>query len=471
MSATRQENMRFWVVFVAVSGATGCAHHLVQRPAAPALATLIQDVAVLDVDSGKRSEHQDVLVNGGRVVDVKPTGPGAPAGAEVVDGRGATLLPGLVDMHVHSGEAQGAPWKFKLPDRPHNYECLLYAGVTTIFDPGSFDNEAFAERDAIAQGEKLGPHMYSAGPVFTAPGGHPVALVSAIAPALVRGYAIEHLTRQIASPADAEALVASIADKKPDFVKMVVDAIPDGIPKLDEERARAIVAAARKRGIRAVAHIGSTDDAALTARAGVSGWVHGVYRERIPDERIPELAAFHIPMISTVLVFDAASHFGDKREATALEREIIEPDLLTEFDTVPAAGTDAAVDALRPWVQNLRSHRQDWLDNLRRLHQAGVVILAGTDAAGVFPGPGLHRELANLVAAGFTPAEAIRAATIEPAKFLTQSESPPFGRIAKDQRADLLLVDGDPTADIAAVSSIRAVFLDGVKLERRPLGR
>jgi imidazolonepropionase-like amidohydrolase len=459
------------LLFFTACLAAGCAHHLVSRPASSAPSTVIDDVAVLDVETGQRSEHQDVVVASGRVVEVKPTGAELPAGAEVVDGRGATLLPGLIDMHVHSGEAQGAPWTFRVPDRQHNYECLLYAGVTTLFDPGALDNEAFDERDAISRGEKLGPHMYTAGPVFTAPGGHPAALVNALAPALLRGYIVSHLTRQIATPADAEAAVASIADQKPDFVKMVIDAIPDGIPRLDEERARAIVAAAQKRGIRAVAHIGSTDDAALAARAGVSGWVHGVYRERIPDARIAELASFHIPMISTMLVFDAASHFGDKREPTALEKEMIEPDLLTSFDTVPPAGQNDATDALRPWVQGLRGRRQDWLDNLGRLHQVGVVILAGTDAAGVFPGPGLHRELANLVAAGFTPAEAIGAATIEPAKFLTNSDAPPFGKIAKDQRADLLLVNGDPTVDIAAVSSIRAVFLEGVKLDRRPLGK
>lgn len=455
---------------LAVVLTTGCAHHLVTRPTAPAQSTLIQDVAVLDVDTGTRAEHQDVFITGGHVVDVKPTGGPTPSGAEVVDGKGATLLPGLVDMHVHAGEAQGAPWKAKLGDRPKNYECLLYSGVTTVFDPGSMDNETFSERDAIAKGEKLGPHMYSAGPIFTAPGGHPAAMIGALAPALFKGYLLSHMTRQIATPADADPAVASIADSKPDFVKFVIDTLPDGIPKLDEARAKAIVEAANKRGIRAVAHIGSTDDAVLAAKAGVAGWVHSVYRERIPDERIAELAAFKIPVISTVLVFDSASHFGDKREATALEKEIIEPELLTEFDTLPEAG-NAAVDALRPWVQNLRGHRQDWLDNIGRLHKAGVTILAGTDSSGVFPGPGLHRELKNLVDAGFTPAEAIKAATIDSAKFLANNDHPPFGRIAEGQRADLLLVEGDPTADITALSKIRSVFLEGQRLERHPLSK
>jgi imidazolonepropionase-like amidohydrolase len=110
------------------------------------------------------------------------------------------------------------------------------------------------------------------------------------------------------------------------------------------------------------------------------------------------------------------------------------------------------------------------VDNVRRLHAAGVTILAGSDSqSGVFAGPGLHRELANLVRAGLTPAEAIRAATLDPARFLTRSDTPDFGSVEVGQRADLLLVDGDPTLDVAALSAIQLVLLDGVPIERTPL--
>ena len=101
----------------------------------------------------------------------------------------------------------------------------------------------------------------------------------------------------------------------------------------------------------------------------------------------------------------------------------------------------------------MRRERASNSDNVRRLHAAGVTILAGSDPQnGVFPGAAMHRELALLVAAGLTPAEAIRAATLLPARFLTQSETPEFGEIAVGRRADLLLVDGDPTADLEALA-------------------
>jgi imidazolonepropionase-like amidohydrolase len=87
----------------------------------------------------------------------------------------------------------------------------------------------------------------------------------------------------------------------------------------------------------------------------------------------------------------------------------------------------------------------------------------------VFPGPGLHRELANLVRAGLTPTEAIRAATLDAARFLTESDAPDFGNVAVGQRADLVLVDGDPTRDVAALAEIREVFLSGTPLVRTPI--
>jgi imidazolonepropionase-like amidohydrolase len=102
----------------------------------------------------------------------------------------------------------------------------------------------------------------------------------------------------------------------------------------------------------------------------------------------------------------------------------------------------------------------------------GVTILAGSDSPNIghFPGASLHVELHDLVEAGMTPGEALRAATVDAARFLA-ADAADFGEIAPGKRADLLLVDGDPTASLDAVDRIRAVFLGGVKLERRARSR
>jgi hypothetical protein len=195
--------------------------------------------------------------------------------------------------------------------------------------------------------------------------------------------------------------------------------------------------------------------------------MHGVYKERIPDEKIGEMASFGIPMVATMVVFESYALTGHgPRVATPLEREIAAADLLGAFDHVPDG--DPAIAFFRKYLDMLWTERPSWRENVRRLRAAGVTILAGSDAqTGVFPGPGLHRELALLTEAGMTPAEAIRSATLDPARFIANGREPDFGVVAEGKIADLLLVDGDPTRDLAALAKIRAVVKEGVVLERR----
>jgi imidazolonepropionase-like amidohydrolase len=153
--------------------------------------------------------------------------------------------------------------------------------------------------------------------------------------------------------------------------------------------------------------------------------------------------------------------------ATAHERETAAADVLDSFAPVPE---EYGTASLRAFVAALSKSRAARCDNVRRVHAAGVTVLAGADSqSGVFPGPGLHRELALLVQCGLTPVEALRAATADAARFITEDADPDFGIIAEGKRADLVLVAGDPTTDVAASEHIREVFRAGVRLERHPI--
>jgi imidazolonepropionase-like amidohydrolase len=145
-------------------------------------------------------------------------------------------------------------------------------------------------------------------------------------------------------------------------------------------------------------------------------------------------------MVATIGVFESYALLNQgPRAATPLEEETADPETLRAFD------------------------------NVRRLRAAGVTILAGSDPqTAVFPGPALHRELGYLTEAGLTPAEAIRAATLDAARFLADGREPDFGSVEVGKRADLLLVDGDPTQDLAALSRIKLLIQDGVAIDRIP---
>lgn len=444
---------------------TGCTttHDLVRLPDVPPSAVFIEDVSVLDVETGTAVTHRDVLVEKGRIARIAAAGTfEAPRSAERIDGRGATLLPGLVDMHVHLAAPSGPRWVTSLPDDDANLQALLYAGVTTVLDLGDLAPAAFERRDRIARGEQLGPTSYEAGPILTVTDGHPVAIFRENLPWFLTWYVIPRMSREVDTPDQARAAAAEIAAMKPDVMKVSVDRIPPDAPRISNEALAAGIAEAKRHGIRSVAHIGTAQDAIDAAEAGVAAWAHGVYKETLTDEEVVEIASFGIPMAPTLVVFESFAGVGQTFEPTPLEREIADPASLAAMNEVPEDFDLTVAEYMRPLLPGGR-------ENVRRLHEAGVTILAGSDTqAGLFAGASLHRELALLVEAGLTPGEAIRAATLDPARFLTQSTTPEFGRVAVGTRADLLLVEGDPAADVGNLAHIRAVLKDGVPLERRP---
>lgn len=450
------------LLLVACAGCTRT-HDLVRRPDVPPSAVLIEDVSVLDVATGTATAHRDVLVEDGRIARLAAAGTvEPPAGAKRIDGSGGTLLPGLVDMHVHLGAPSGPSWATGLPDDDANLQALLYAGVTTVLDTGDVAPAAFERRDRIARGEQLGPTNYEAGPILTVTGGHPVAIFREDLPWFLAWYVIPRMSREVDTPEEARAAAAEIAGMNPDVMKVAVDRIPPEAPRISNEALAAGIAEAAKQGVRSVAHIGSAQDAIDAGEAGVAAWVHGVYKETLTDEQVATIARFGIPMAPTLVVFESFAGVGRPFEPTPLERESADPASLAAMNEVPEDYDFTVAEYMRPLLAG-------GSQNVRRLHEAGVTILAGSDnQAGLFAGASLHRELALLVEAGLSPAEAIRAATLDPARFLTRSDSPDFGLVTEGARADLILVDGDPTVDITNLARIREVLKDGVPLERRP---
>jgi imidazolonepropionase-like amidohydrolase len=440
---------------------------LVQLPAQKPAAVMIKNVAVLDVESGKLLKAQDVLTLGDKISGIGPTGKlEQPTDAQVIDGSGATLLPGLIDMHSHIGNASAPRWVGEFPNPARNMQAYLYSGVTTVFDAAGLAPKAFELRDQANSGELLGPRVYATGPIFTARGGHPAAVMEKFAPWWIRWYLIPRYTRQVETADEARAAVQEVAGMGADAIKVAVDRIPASSPRIKAEVLKAVVDAATQNALRTVAHIGTTQEAIEAADAGVAMWVHGVYQERIPDDQIQKLASYKIPMVATIVVFEGYALLGrGMREPSALERETVKPEVLAAFDTVPT--TDDA-EYFRPYLENLYAQRQNARDNVRRLHKAGVTILVGSDTqSGVFPGAGLHREMLLLQEAGMTPMEIIRAATLESARYLAKGKEPTYGVIKPGKLADLLLVEGDPRADLQALARIRSVIKDGVPLERR----
>ncbi len=446
-------------------GGCGGHHEFVSRSADGPGTFVVRNVRVFDAPGARLLEGlRDVVVRNGVVSAV--AAPGVAADGTVVDGHGGTLLPGLVDVHTHTGGPSGPPWNSEIPDSDENLTAFLYAGVTTVLDAGAMTPAIFQTRDAIRAGTTLGPHLYAAGPIVTAPNGHPAALLRLSLPWFLRWYLVPRFTREVATPDDARAAITALLPEHPDVVKIAVDRIPLDAPRLAPDTIAAIVATAHAGGVRTVAHIGRSEDALAAVQNGVDALLHGVYLEEISDEAVAAIAAKHVPVAVTISVFDATERFSwdHAPDLLPIEREIGRPDTVASLFPIPDAQRTGPI---AEFVREVAAAHAARRTNVGKMRAAGITILAGSDAPNVghFPGAGLHVELRKLVEAGMTPGEALRAATLENAQFLAGPQAT-FGQIAPGKRADLVLVDGDPTADIAAVDRIAQVFLEGVALER-----
>lgn len=385
--------------------------------AANAAPTLVQDVRVFD---GERAhERRSVLFDKGLIVDADFRGP-APVDARIVSGAGRTLLPGLIDAHTHA-------FRF--------HELPVLFGVTTQVDMFTEVGMMKKAKQQMAQG---GNHrhadLFSAGTLVTGPNGHGTQF----------GIAIPTIT----GPEQAQAFVDARIAEGSDFIKIVMEG-GYGFKPLDLATARAVIEAAHKRGKLAVVHIGNEKDARDVLEAGADGLVHLFPGESSDAEGLARLAASRKAfVIPTFAVLESmAAWRGD--------------DLLAG----PAFAGLLDKDAQAPLKARYGSkERPAMLVAPRRvtaaLVKAGVPVLAGTDAGnpGTQYGISMHRELAALVDAGLTPVQALAAATSAPAKAFRLGQR---GRIAKGYKADLLLVEGNPAADIKATRQIAEVWKDG----------
>ncbi|WP_435129412.1 amidohydrolase family protein [Actinacidiphila sp. bgisy144] len=406
----------------------------------PPTGDLPADLAIVGArvfDGREQTRSQVVVISDGVIAAVSDD---VPAGVEHVDGRGATLLPGLIDAHVHTdARAQ---------------RLALTFGVTTTLDMGTFASSD--ERYSWATDERSAD-IRAAGPPITAPAGHPTQMFPATRPDAHTPCA--HDFPQVDDPLVARARVEELVASGWDFVKFILeDGALLGSPGLAELAPRvyeAGVEAAHAHRRMAVTHTMTRAGTALAARAGSDGIVHlfvdGPHSAELV-ETVRAAGSFVTPCLSLVASLAGRTPTGLAEDRRVTDR--LSPRWRESLDG--SLGTAPGIS----WRQVTAT--------VRALADAGVDLLAGTDfqpgpglVPGVVPGASLHGELQLLVDAGLSPVQALLAATATPARRFGLHDR---GRIAPGLRADLLLVDGDPTNSIGDTLAIRQVWRAGRSL-------
>jgi len=435
-------------------------------PATTIVAIVGATVVHPELDGGSAvSPNYTVIIAGDRIQAVGPAAKTrVPRGARAIEAHGKWVIPGLIDSHVHFFQSGNL---FTRPDAadfghfvsyasevrrnqarlPQTFRVWLASGVTSVADVGGpFWN--FEVRDA-ARASPAAPRVATTGP-----------LVSMIArPQLDLG---DPPIIKVASPGEAQALVARELAYKPDYIKVWFIHQPGDDLAAQEAIVRATAEAAHTAGLRLAVHATELVVAKAALRAGADYLVHSVQDAPVDDEFITLARERHILYCPTLFVPMGYRYaLSGTWQPTEAEQRLADPQVLAglHLEAVPR-------DQIPERVAKLVSERPAVtpptvaMGNLIKVWHAGITVVMGTDAGniGTVHGPSVFREMELMQRAGLTPLQVLRSATVNGALTMAQSD---LGTIAAGKRADLVVLDADPLRDVSNLSRASFVLKDG----------
>jgi imidazolonepropionase-like amidohydrolase len=433
---------------------------------------ILHDVTVIDVRTGTEHAHQDVWIAEKKIVSIVPSARKIPAGAIVLH-TGGYVIPGLWDMHVHlAGVLADGRWS-----RETLLPQLLRYGITGARDMGGDVHVLQAWRAAREQGSLQSPYIAFSGPMLTVGESHSADM------------------RTVRTAGDAHRAVDELRAEHVDFVKILHIPRAAYFPLAEYTRQQGITFAghlpygvsieeAAEAGQKSIEHVNwsvlaldcSSDPKHFREElvGALQSEEKGGY-ERVLDEAVAHFDATHCAaaaeamrthgtwLVPTLVAEETAEKLG---------QTAVDPDYL---QLLPAQFTrdwdakklNASISPeRRAWLQ--RQWKAD-LELARFLRQHGVSMLPGSDSfdVGNLPGPSLHRELQLLVQIGFSPADALRSATLDAASFLGKGDT--MGEVERGKAADLVVLSADPLRRIENTLKIELVLNEGeVVRSQRP---
>ncbi|HSV61843.1 MAG TPA: amidohydrolase family protein [Chthoniobacterales bacterium] len=436
---------------------------------------LIQNARIF-VGDGKVIESASILIKGGKIAEIYEGNAPDPKTlkADVVEAAGKTVLPGLIDVHVHLGASGGFLEDFSKFDpkkaTQRELQSYLFCGITSVRSAGDAIDDMLKVRKLFGSGEKLGTELFLCGPLFTAEGGHGTEYGKFL-PEAARASFIAQFVRTPKSPEEARQQVDALAAQKVNAIKGVLESGAPGYPfnRMDVNILRAVTEEAHAKGLPVAVHTGKAADVVDAVSLPADSIEHGSFVDEISDATIAEMKAKGIAYDPTLSVVEGLSSFA-RGDTSLLKRSLVQQ--VTQKELIE--GTQKA--ASKPELNEMREGLKHWpmsLDiggkNLLKVSRAGVPLVTGSDAGNflVLHGPTVQREIELWVAAGIPVEVALQASTLNAAKLLRADAR--IGTVEKGKEATLLIVDGNPLQDVHALSAVSTVFMKGERVNRTAL--
>ncbi len=465
--------IRCFLVFVLTVLLPGCFHSSKLPPLIgkydPGKPIVIKNVDVFTAIPGQDViENTDILIENGKIVRI---GAVSQSGSDyyVIDAKGKLVIPGLIDHHVHITSPGSPPWYAIMPDQKlidRNLSAFLYSGVTTVFDMGGPVEDMESTNKRVSAEDVINPRLFYVGNMLTKKGGHPSYMFDKLMPWPGGMIATWKVVDQISDKDDIRPAILKNKAHGASMTKIVIDQLPLGIPSLYEDLTREIVSQSKDEGRVVCVHIGSESDIITGLNAGVRFFAHAPYRSSLSDATIRRMKTDNAAVIPTLVAFEnAADFFENTLTFTDMDRQILDSKILDAYMNPPKGALELKDSRFTSWIHDLKIYRDTKFENVRRMKAAGITIIAGTDSPNVatVAGSSIHTELRLLVEkCGFTPAEALRAATYTSGTMIEKTTGVKgLGRIMEGGPADMVILNGDFRNDITQTQNIDTVISDG----------
>ncbi len=408
--------------------------------------TILKASRLVDGNGGPVAEQAAIMLEGDNIkqIGTKETVQ-APEGASVkeIDYGDATILPGLVDCHVHLigiGDGRAGDDLVTLPDEvltvqaAQNVRKHLYSGVTTVRDCGAKNRTTFLLREAAEMGIVPSPHLILAGRPIAIIGGH-----------------LSYFGTTATGPTECRAAVRQLIKEGADFIKVTATGgstrtSHPSRPSFNIDEFSAITDEAHKFGKHVCAHCTSSGGMENALEAGIDTMIHGVHRDANGSD----------------------SYRSDIADKIAEQGVFVNPTLGQSLSRIRQLEDNPELALESEDVDVMRRGSEGRMDHVARMRDAGVVMVAGSDSAWAnYPMGDFQTEIEAHVMAGMSNMDAIVSATRDSAISCRVDDT--LGTLEVGKQADVLVVDGDPTRDIADLRKVSDVFLAGSKIDRQNL--